>query len=435
MDSSRFNTRLLSDIQNSPTPFHVVHRMSGLLLERGFKRLHERDNWGELGGSYFVTRNDTSIIAFQTTPQNIHSGGIHMVGAHTDSPCLRVKPNPVINKQGYLQLSVEVYGGVLLNPWFDRDLSLAGRVTCRDRDMAIRSVLIDFGRPVAMIPSLAIHLDPDANHKRGINAQTDITPILLCQAEAKTHDFHLMLQQQIERQHKNIPIDKVLAYELSFHDMQAPAIIGLNNDFIASARLDNLLSCFIGLRAFLEADTAPAKLLICNDHEEIGSVSGSGAQGDFLETVLQRLAGSDEQLARLTDRSMLISCDNTHGIHPNYSDRHDANHAPILNQGPAIKTNANQRYATNSETGAYFRQLCEQAEVPVQDFAARSDMRCGSTIGPITAARTGIKTVDIGIPQFAMHSIRETCGSRDTEYLYKVLRHYFSDTGPLRHQP
>lgn len=435
MDSSQLNTQVLSDIQGSPTPFHAVHRMSRLLTDRGFKRLQERDSWGELSGSYFVTRNDSSIIVFQTTPQNIHGSGIHMAGAHTDSPCLKIKPNPVINKQGYLQLAVEVYGGVLLNPWFDRDLSLAGRVTFRDKDMAIRSMLIDFQRPVAIIPNLAIHLDPNANQGKSINAQTDITPIVLCQDGEKSSDFRLMLQQQLQHQHKNIPIDKVLDYELSLYDMQPPSIIGFNDDFISSARLDNLLSCFVGLWAFLDAGAASAKLFICNDHEEVGSASGSGAQGTFLETVLQRLAGSDEQLARLIDRSMLLSCDNAHGIHPNYSDKHDANHGPILNQGPVIKTNANQRYASNSETSAYFRQLCEQTEVPVQDFVTRSDMRCGSTIGPVTAARTGIKTVDIGIPQLAMHSIRETCGSRDIEYLYKVLRHYFSDTSRLQGYP
>ncbi len=426
MDSSRLNAHLLSDIQSAPTPFHAVNRMSRLLTDQGFKHLQEQDSWKNLDGRYFATRNDSSIIIFATTPASIKSGGIHAAGAHTDSPCLKIKPNPVINKQGYLQLGVEVYGGALLNPWFDRDLSLAGRVTFRSKDSAIRSVLIDFQRPVAIIPSLAIHLDPSANQEKSINAQTHIVPMLSRQDKGKNTDFRLMLQDQIQTQHKNIEIDTVLDYELSFYDAQAPSIIGLNNDFISGARLDNLLSCFIGLRALLDADPGPAKLLVCNDHEEIGSASSSGAQGPFLKSVLQRLAGSSEQLARLIDRSIMISCDNAHGIHPNYSDRHDDNHGPVLNKGPVIKTNANQRYASNSETSAYFRQLCEQASVPVQDFVTRSDMKCGSTIGPITATETGVKTVDIGIPQLAMHSLRETCGSHDTLHLYKVLKHYFS---------
>ena len=426
MDSSRLNIHLLSDIQSSPTPFHVVSVMSRLLLEQGFKRLQEQDDWGKLDGHYFVTRNASSIIAFQTTPEDIENNGIHLAGAHTDSPCLKVKPNPVINKQGYVQLGVEVYGGALLNPWFDRDLSLAGRVTFRNKDGAIQSVLIDFQRPVAVIPSLAIHLDPNANQKRSINAQTDIVPVLLQQDKDEKKDFHLILQDQIQAQHGNVSVDKVLDYELSLYDAQAPSVIGLHEDFISGARLDNLLSCFIGLRALLDADTGPASLLVCNDHEEVGSISSSGAQGPFLRSVLQRLAGPGEQLSRLIDRSMMVSCDNAHGIHPNYSHRHDSNHGPMLNKGPVIKINANQRYASNSETGAYFRQLCEETNVPVQDFVMRNDMRCGSTIGPITAAEIGVKTVDVGIPQLAMHSIRETCGSRDTFYLYRVLRHYFS---------
>ncbi len=426
MDSSRLNIHLLSDIQSSPTPFHAVSVMSRLLAEQGFKRLQEQDDWGKLDGHYFVTRNASSIIAFQITPEDIENNGIHLAGAHTDSPCLKVKPNPVINKQGYVQLGVEVYGGALLNPWFDRDLSLAGRVTFRNKDGAIQSVLIDFQRPVAVIPSLAIHLDPNANQKRSINAQTDIVPVLLQQDKDEKKDFRLILQDQIQAQHGNVSVGKVLDYELSLYDAQAPSVIGLHEDFIAGARLDNLLSCFIGLRALLDADTGPASLLVCNDHEEVGSISSSGAQGPFLRSVLQRLAGPGEQLSRLIDRSMMVSCDNAHGIHPNYSHRHDSNHGPMLNQGPVIKINANQRYASNSETGAYFRQLCEETEVPVQDFVMRNDMRCGSTIGPITAAEIGVKTVDVGIPQLAMHSIRETCGSRDTFYLYRVLRHYFS---------
>ena len=202
--------------------------------------------------------------------------------------------------------------------------------------------------------------------------------------------------------------------------------IGLHDDFIASARLDNLLSCYTGLMALVNKDCRQNCLLVCNDHEEVGSMSAAGAQGEFLKSVLQRLSDSDESFARLIANSTLISADNAHGIHPNYADKHDANHGPIINNGPVIKVNVNQRYATNSETSAIFKHLCELADVPVQSFVVRSDMACGSTIGPITAGKLGVKTVDIGVPTFAMHSIRELAGRWDAFYLYRVLKQFFN---------
>ncbi len=427
MDTSSLNQSLIANIQDSPTPFHAVACMKRLLLDHGFNPLNESDQWNLNTGRYFTTRNDSSLIAFEVGIDGCKESGITMGGAHTDSPCLKVKPNPVISKQGYMQLGVEVYGGVLLNPWFDRDLSLAGRVTYRNNQGDIKSVLIDFQGCVAIIPSLAFHLDITANSERKINAQTDIVPVMMQAQKGNETNFTALLMKQMQAEHEGIEIDKVLDYELSFYDIQAPALTGLQNDFISSARLDNLLSCYVGLQALLDSEPGTSKLLVCNDHEEVGSASSSGAQGPFLKSVLERIAGSAENLTRLIDQSMMISCDNAHGIHPNYSDKHDGNHGPILNQGPVIKTNANQRYASNSETSARFRHLCEQENVPVQDFVTRSDMGCGSTIGPITATEIGVKTVDVGVPQFAMHSIRETCGSKDPYYLYKVLKAFYSD--------
>ena len=217
----------------------------------------------------------------------------------------------------------------------------------------------------------------------------------------------------------------MLDYELAFYDVQPPAVIGLHQDFVAGARLDNLLSCYTGLMALLDAGEGTNCMLVCNDHEEVGSVSTSGATGSFLKSVLQRLCATPEDYARTIDQSMLISADNAHGIHPNFADRHDDNHGPILNQGPVIKINANQRYASNSETSAVFRNICEHADVPVQSFVVRSDMACGSTIGPLTAAETGIRTIDVGVPTFEMHSIRELAGRWDGFYLYSALREYF----------
>ncbi|MDQ7003728.1 MAG: M18 family aminopeptidase [Ghiorsea sp.] len=417
---------LLSFIQQSPTPFHAVQNMVSVLESAGFQRLDEKDQWfvqeKRVEGRYFVTRNDSSIVAFDIM-QPLLEQGIRMVGAHTDSPCLKVKPNPELVRQGYLQLGVEVYGGVLLNPWFDRDLSLAGRVSYVDEHEHIAHQLVDWKKAIAVIPSLAIHLDREANDKRSINKQQHLPPVLMRVSEDKISLNDLLLELLNK---KSFKAASVLDYELSFYDVQPPAIVGLNDDFIASARLDNLLSCYTGLMALIHDKNRQNTLLVCNDHEEVGSVSAAGAQGNFLETVLQRLTGNHEVFARLMASSMMISVDNAHAVHPNFSDKHDANHGPIINDGPVIKINANQRYASNSETSAMFKQWCANADVPVQSFVVRSDMGCGSTIGPITANNLGVRTVDVGVPTFAMHSIRELAGTKDAAYLYQVLQQYFS---------
>ncbi len=354
-----------------------------------------------------------------------------MVGAHTDSPCLMVKPAPEIHSQGLFQLGVQVYGGALLNPWFDRDLSLAGRVSYLDGDSRLRVALVDFRDAIATVPSLAIHLDRDANKNREVNPQTAIVPVLCQVEEGETLDFRDLLQRRLTQEQSGISVAKILDYELSFYDTQAPSLIGLRSEFIASARLDNLLSCFTGLQAMLQADGVVSNLLICNDHEEVGSVSTSGAHGPLLASVLNRLAGDNAAYAALAEQSLMISADNAHAIHPNFADRHDENHGPQLNRGPVIKVNASQRYATNSETSGLFRLLAGQENVPVQSFVVRSDMACGSTIGPITAGGTGIRTLDIGVPTFGMHSIRELAGSRDAWDLCRILRRFYDYAGPL----
>ncbi len=422
-----FNNGLLSYLNDSPTPFHAVSAMVIQLESHGFKALNELDTWGELPvGRYYVTRNSSSIIAFILPETPLPDTGFNMVGAHTDSPCLKVKPQPETVTHNLLQLGVEVYGGALLNPWFDRDLSLAGRVSYLDTKQQLNHAIVDFNKAIATIPSLAIHLDRDANSKRNINSQKHLPPIIMQIADDESVDFRELLQQQILKEQPQLNISKVVDYEISLYDTQPAAVTGFNDDFISSARLDNLLSCYIGLTALINGNTAQASLLVCTDHEEVGSVSTSGAQGSFLESVLSRLCPDIEQYHRMLQRSMMISADNAHAIHPNYSDKHDAEHGPKLNHGPVIKTNANQRYATNSESSAYFRQLCEQVKVPVQDFVVRTDMGCGSTIGPITAGSLGVKTIDIGVPTFAMHSIRELAGSRDAYMLNKVLTQFFT---------
>ncbi len=424
LNKSDFNHSLLKFLDASPTPFHVVKNMAGLLETAGFTKVDETSDWKlHPGQGYYTTRNGSSIIAWrQPVASDAFTSGIRFTGAHTDSPCLKVKPQPELVKQGYFQLGVEVYGGVLLNPWFDRDLSLAGRVTVKETSGQVTSHLINLEKPIAIIPSLAIHLDREANATRGINAQTYLPPIL-SQTDEKP-DFRQFLKNELVK--SQVSVAQVLDYELAFYDSQKASLVGLNDEFIVSARLDNLLSCFIGLQALLAAEAGSAQVLICNDHEEVGSASACGAQGPMLTQWLDRVLPKEVNRYAVLANSLFVSADNAHGIHPNFSDRHDENHGPRLNQGPVIKVNANQRYATNSETSGRFRDLAHQAGVSVQSFVVRSDQGCGSTIGPIVATETGIPTVDVGVPQFAMHSIRETAGADDAFSLAKILERHYS---------
>ena len=322
-----------------------------------------------------------------------------------------------------------------MNPWFDRDLSIAGRVTFLNNDGVLASVLIDFERPIALIPSLAIHLDREANKNRSINAQKDLPVILTQLGENENISFREIIKSQVQTQYSDIEVQKVLNYELSLYDVQRPSYVGLNDEFITSARMDNLLSCYIGLTGLvnqvvdsINSDSAGyGCMLVCSDHEEVGSQSAEGAQGPFLMNVLERLYSDNQERSRVINASMMISADNAHGVHPNFSDKHDNNHGPLINEGPVIKINANQRYATNSETSSIYQHISEKLNLPYQSFVVRSDMACGSTIGPITAGNVGVRTLDIGVPQFAMHSIREMIGSKDAYTLYKVLSQYFKE--------
>ncbi|MEX2479430.1 MAG: M18 family aminopeptidase [Gammaproteobacteria bacterium] len=425
MSLAAFNSRLLAFLDASPSPFHAVAAMRERLLEAGFVALDEAEAW-QLAprGCYVVTRNDSSLIAFRLGTRPVVEDGLRMVGAHTDSPCLKLKPNAVIESLGYVRFGVEVYGGVLLNPWFDRDLSMAGRVTTVGRGGRLSSTLIDFERPVAVIPSLAIHLDREANDKRSINRQTMLPPVLGL-AGGGGFDLAVLIKAHLKAMGSPLAREKLLDFELSLYDTQRAAVVGIDEDFIAGARLDNLLSCHVGLEALLDAGAGHAQLLVANDHEEVGSGSASGARGNFLRSVLARIAGSDEDQARMLARSLLISTDNAHAVHPNFADRHDDEHGPLINGGPVIKINANQSYATNSESAALLRHAAVQAEVDLQAFVTRSDLGCGSTIGPLTATALGVRTVDVGVPTFAMHSIRELAGSRDAEALHRVLGAFY----------
>jgi aspartyl aminopeptidase len=422
MKSVHFNHQLFSFLQSSPTPFHAVANIEDYLLSSNFVRLHESDKWQlKQGQSYFVSRDNGGIIAFSLDLQRSLNSGFRMIATHTDSPCLQVKPVPDINEGSFLKLGVEVYGGCLLSPWFDRDLCLAGRVCCEMDDSGLDIFLIDFKRSILTIPSVAIHLDREANKNKTINSQEHLPPIIAQDIDEQLPDFDTILTEQLQMQYPDNKIRKILSFDIFCYDIQGPAYVGLKNEIISGGRLDNLLSCFVGMSALTAAGNSSTNLLICTNHEENGSVSTTGASGAFIDSVLERIVPDPVTRRIALHNSFLISMDNSHATHPNFKEKSDSTHKILLNKGPVIKINANQRYATNSFSSAIYKYICKQAEVTPQEFVMRSDMPCGSTVGPITAARLGIKTVDVGAPSLAMHSIREHTGAEDPLLLYKTI--------------
>jgi aspartyl aminopeptidase len=420
------NQDFLQFLNASPTPWHAVANLVTLFKQAGFHELKENQQWQlRKGEAYYLVRAGSSIIAFIYGSKALQEG-LGIVGAHTDSPCLKLKPQPEWQQNGYSQFGVEVYGGVLLAPWFDRDLSLAGTVSWVDKQHNLQQGLIDFREPIAVIPSLAIHLDRDVNRGREINPELHMKPIL--QQAAAQIDFRQYLKNRLLAEGRQV--EQVLDFNLSFYDTQPAALIGENKEFIAGARLDNLLSCYIGARALLATGRDFTRVLVCNDHEEVGSRSDIGAQGPMLKELLERLQPESAQRQQMLRASVMVSVDNAHGIHPNYAGKHDKNHGPLLNAGPVLKYNANQSYATASDTAAMMRRLAvlpNQAPIPLQAFAIRADMLCGSTIGPLTAAQIGVRTVDLGVPTFGMHSIRELGGAKDTHYLFDLLSRFLAE--------
>lgn len=426
MEFSLYNENLFSFISSSPTPFHVVANMEEYLLQQGFNRLQENSKWLlEKGQAYFLSKENGAIIAFILGSEEEYEQGFRLLAAHTDSPCLQVKPHADIRTGSYLQLGVEVYGGSLLSPWFDRDLSLAGRVCCRMSNGCLGVLLVDFRRPLLTIPNIAIHFDREANKGGGgINQQKHLPPILAQAVGHNLPDFNTILLEQIHKEHKSLAIEEVLSFDMFCYDFQKPAYTGVRNELISSARLDNLISCHTGVSAIGKATRKKNVLLFCANHEENGSTSAVGAQGCFLESVLERIV-TDATTRRITlSNSFLISMDNAHATHPNFMDKSDSAHEIHLNKGPVIKVNANQRYATNSISSAIYKQICKEVEIIPQEFVMRSDLPCGSTIGPITSSRLGVRTVDIGSASLAMHSIREHTGAMDPYMLYRTIEHF-----------
>lgn len=406
----------------SPSSFHAVAETARRLTEAGFTELREELAWSgdDVRGCVFVVR-DGAIIAWVSPEDASASSPFRIVGAHTDSPALKLKPVPELSSEGFTQAAVEVYGGVLLNSWLDRELRLAGRLTLRDGS----SVLVETP-PMLRVPQLAVHLDRGVNNDGLVlNPQKHMQPII------GQGDVDVL---SILAQHAGVAREAIVGFDVVTVDGQHPALFGANEEFLASGRLDNLSSVYAETRALIEVSQdgssagAPIALMVANDHEEVGSATRSGAGGPFLEDVLVRiheaLGGTDASLRRAFAQSVVVSADAGHAAHPNYAERHDPVVHPRVNRGPIVKINANQRYATDSRGIAVFAKACEDAGVPYQSFVSNNAMPCGSTIGPITATRLGMLTVDVGIALLSMHSVREMCGVEDPLHLTKALAQF-----------
>ena len=415
---------LLDFIDASPSPWHAVASCKQRLLAAGFRRLEEFDRWDlEAGGRYFVIRGGSSIIAFTIGSQALAETGLTMVGAHTDSPGLRLKPRPADDASGLVRLGVEVYGGPILATFADRDLGLAGRVMVRN-DVGIESRLVHIDQPLLRLPNLAIHMNREVNESGlKFNKQTEL-PLLLGMSndEQKAEaQFRRPLAEALD-----VAPENLMTWELAACDTQKGNFWGADSEFIANSQLDNLASCHAALSALLAVENPGQTCLVALfDHEEVGSESAAGAGGSLVGDVLQRIAGNfsldGEDLRRLLARSFFISADMAHAWHPNFPAAYDPGHRVLVNAGPVIKHNCNQRYSTGADTAALFMAICEQAGVPCQQYAHRTDLGCGSTIGPIVAARLGIPSVDVGAPMWAMHSIRESAGVVDHAYMITAL--------------
>jgi aspartyl aminopeptidase len=413
------------------TPYHAVSELARRLTAAGFRAFREQDAWQvEPGTRGFVVRAGGSIVAFEVGTKPPADAGFVLIGAHSDSPNLRLKPLPDLTSVGYRQLSVEVYGGVLLSTWLDRDLSVAGRVVFADG----KSQLIDLKRVVCRVPNLAIHLNREVNSAGLVlNAQTHLLPVLGLGSE--TGGFAELLAEGLgNTASSGARIEDVLGFDLCLYDTQRAAFAGSKHEFLFSSRLDNLASCHAALQALLGASPDPeaTRVIAIYDHEEVGSQSASGARSLFLSDLLERLArcispGDESALPRAISRSLLVSADMAHAVHPNYPDKHDKQHRPMLGGGPVIKVNVNQSYASDGPAVAAFSAACRAVGVVPQHFSSRNDTPCGSTIGPISAARLGVRAVDVGNPMLSMHSCREMAATRDVAPMIQVLTRLLSE--------
>lgn len=425
---------LLDFIDNSPSPYHAVNSIEESLRQFAFKKLDEKQKWIlKPGERYYIIRDDSSIIIFVVGKSPLAETGFKILGAHTDSPGLRIKPNPVNTSGGLLRLGVEVYGGPILATFTDRDLSLAGRISYKTSEGEVASQLLRFNQSLLRLPNLAIHMNRQVNEKGlKLDKQNELPLILSTAIEEQIGDrfFYELLEKR-----SGIKAEHILSWDLNVYDTQKGVFWGSEQQFYANSQLDNLASCHAGLTALLDEvvlNSGNTQVCAFFDHEEIGSESCKGANGSFLPDVLQRIALAmdvdREEYQRALASSFMISADMAHAYQPNFPSAYEPEHKVMVNKGPVIKVNANHRYASESISTAMFINWCEQLNIPFQQYSHRTDIPCGSTIGPMTSAKLGVRTVDIGNPMWAMHSIRESAGVSDHHFLIKVLNYFFSNS-------
>nr|WP_177297512.1 M18 family aminopeptidase [uncultured Blautia sp.] len=414
--------KLLAFIRKSPTAFHAVDTMRKTLADQGFQELSEKDYWKLTpGGRYMVTRNNSALIAF-SIPEDAPRR-FHIMASHSDSPTFKIKENPEITvEKAYVKLNVEKYGGMLMSPWFDRPLSVAGRVIVSEGG-EIREKLIDIDRDLLMIPSLAIHMNREVNSGYSYNPQKDLLPLYGTAGTEET--FRKTLAEAA-----GVREEEILNHDLFLYSRTRGAVWGAEKEFISAGRLDDLQCAFASMEGLLSGEKKKSIAVHCvMDNEEVGSGTKQGAASTFLKDTLLRINSGlgrtyEEYLMSLAD-SFMISADNAHALHPNYTDMADPVNRPLLNKGIVIKYNANQKYCTDAVSAARFKELCNRAEVPYQTFVNRSDMAGGSTLGNISNTQVPVNTVDIGLPQLAMHSPYETAGVKDTLSLVKAAELFF----------
>ncbi|CAI9096860.1 OLC1v1033099C3 [Oldenlandia corymbosa var. corymbosa] len=464
MATSSVVTDFIDFLNASPTGFHAVEEAKKRLKGAGYQQISEREDWElEAGKKYFFTRNYSTIVAFAIGKKYVAGNGFQIIGAHTDSPCLKLKPASKVSKGGYLEVGVQTYGGGLWHTWFDRDLTVAGRLILKEVKGGLTSYshrLVRILEPIMRIPTLAIHLDREVNDALRVNKQSHLVPVLATAIKAELSKYavdngsadggistdvrkpsgkhHSILLQLLAYQAGCQPED-ICDFELQACDVQPSIIAGATKEFIFSGRLDNLCMSFCSLKALIDAtssessleDETGVRMVALFDHEEVGSDSAQGAGSPVMFDALSRITASfssdSKLLAKAIQKSFLVSADMAHALHPNYMDKHEENHQPKLHGGLVIKHNANQRYATNAVTSFIFREIAAKHNLPVQDFVVRNDMACGSTIGPILASGLGIRTVDVGAPQLSMHSIREMCAVDDVKHSYDHFKAFFQE--------
>ncbi|KAI8085188.1 peptidase M18 [Halteromyces radiatus] len=446
---------LIEYINKSPSPFHATFEATELLKKAGYQEIKERESWNngvlKQNGKYYFTRNGSSIVAFAIGGQYKPGNGFSILGAHTDSPCLKLKPVSKKDKSSYLEVGCQTYGGGIWHTWFDRDLSVAGRVLVQHEDGTFKHTLVKVDRPLLRIPTLAIHLDRTANESFKFNKETQLAPILATEVKSalsgiekqdgvESEANHHPLLIRILADELNVKPEQIRDFELALYDTQESTIGGACKEFIFSPRLDNLEMSYCSIAALIKSESLEKetniRMVALFDHEEVGSLSAHGADSNLLPSTLQRLANtqvlgtpdvSSTAFEEAIHKSILVSADMAHAIHPNYSDKHEENHRPLMHKGTVIKINANQRYATTAVTTLVLKELAKKHDIPIQEFVVRNDSSCGSTIGPMLSAKLGLRTIDIGNPQLSMHSIREQSGVDDVKHAIQLLWAFFEE--------